>query len=215
MITRKSLAATHIPARGGNRCRTAVSRCHDSGVRREPVRASRPCAWPLSMCRTASTCGTGIPIMRASSRTASYPEAAGAVQGRHHAPRQPDAQQRPRAARRRRRPRALLRRLPDRRAAPEDRPSISRRVSPATRLSRTRSASKTRFPSLEIGLEDARQAGDCDSGYSCAYTNNLAWRSETQPLPPILDPRALFERLFGNGAALTPGSARAPGQVPA
>ncbi len=64
--------------------------------------------------------------------------------------------------------------------------------------------SQTRFPSLEIGLEDARQAGDCDSGYSCAYTNNLAWRSETQPLPPILDPRALFERLFGNGVVLTP-----------
>ena len=64
--------------------------------------------------------------------------------------------------------------------------------------------SQTRFPSLELGMEDARQAGDCDSGYSCAYTNNLSWRSETQPLPPILDPRALFERLFGNGMALTP-----------
>jgi len=63
---------------------------------------------------------------------------------------------------------------------------------------------QTRFPSLEIGLEDARQSGDCDSGYSCAYTNNLAWRSETQPLPPILDPRALFERLFGDGVAMTP-----------
>jgi Protein of unknown function (DUF1552) len=62
----------------------------------------------------------------------------------------------------------------------------------------------TRFPSLELGLEDARQSGDCDSGYSCAYTNNLAWRSETQPLPPILDPRALFERLFGNGRVLSP-----------
>ena len=64
--------------------------------------------------------------------------------------------------------------------------------------------SKTRFPSLELGMEDARQAGDCDSGYSCAYTNNLAWRSETQPLPPILDPRTLFERLFGTDAGLTP-----------
>src|SRR6516225_8494749 len=63
---------------------------------------------------------------------------------------------------------------------------------------------QTRFPSLEIGIEDARQAGDCDSGYSCAYTNNLAWRSETQPLPPILDPRSLFERLFGNGVVLSP-----------
>src|SRR5207245_3402165 len=64
--------------------------------------------------------------------------------------------------------------------------------------------SQTRFPSLEIGIEDARQAGDCDSGYSCAYTNNLAWKSETQPLPPVLDPRALFERLFGDGASLSP-----------
>jgi len=61
-----------------------------------------------------------------------------------------------------------------------------------------------RFPSLEVGLEDGRQSGDCDSGYSCAYTNNLAWRSETQPLPPVLDPRALFERLFGNGVVLSP-----------
>jgi hypothetical protein len=63
---------------------------------------------------------------------------------------------------------------------------------------------KTRFKSLEIGMEDSRQAGDCDSGYSCAYTNNLAWRSDTQPLPPILNPRALFERLFGADAGLTP-----------
>ena len=63
---------------------------------------------------------------------------------------------------------------------------------------------KTRFPSLELGMEDARQAGDCDSGYSCAYTNNLAWSSETQPLPPMLDPRALFERMFGKGQPLTP-----------
>ena len=62
----------------------------------------------------------------------------------------------------------------------------------------------TRFPSLELGMEDARQAGDCDSGYSCAYTNNLAWRSETQPLPPVLDPRAMFERLFGADAGLSP-----------
>jgi hypothetical protein len=64
--------------------------------------------------------------------------------------------------------------------------------------------SKTRFPSLELGMDDARQAGDCDSGYSCAYTNNLAWRSQTQPLPPTLNPRILFERLFGAGQPMTP-----------
>jgi hypothetical protein len=65
----------------------------------------------------------------------------------------------------------------------------------------------TRLASLELGLDDVRQAGDCDSGYSCAYTNNLAWRSETQPLPPILNPRALFERLFGRGVARSPEDA--------
>ncbi len=68
----------------------------------------------------------------------------------------------------------------------------------------SRIGGQTRFPSLEVGIEDARQAGDCDSGYSCAYTNNLAWKSESQPLPPLLDPRVLFERLFGAGAALSP-----------
>jgi hypothetical protein len=63
---------------------------------------------------------------------------------------------------------------------------------------------KMRFPSLEVGMEDGRQAGDCDSGYSCAYTNNLAWKSDTVPLPPTLNPRDLFERLFGDGVILSP-----------
>jgi hypothetical protein len=62
----------------------------------------------------------------------------------------------------------------------------------------------TRLPSLEVGLEEARQAGNCDSGYSCAYTYNVSWKTETQPLPPISDPRLLFERLFGADAAEPP-----------
>jgi hypothetical protein len=66
----------------------------------------------------------------------------------------------------------------------------------------------TRLPSLEVGLEEARQAGNCDSGYSCAYTYNLSWRTETLPLPPISEPRALFERLFGADAD-EPAAARA------
>ena len=64
--------------------------------------------------------------------------------------------------------------------------------------------SQTRFPSLELGMEAPQQAGNCDSGYSCAYTNNLSWKNESQPLPPTLDPRALFERLFGDDAEMTP-----------
>ncbi|MEO8131188.1 MAG: DUF1552 domain-containing protein [Bryobacteraceae bacterium] len=62
---------------------------------------------------------------------------------------------------------------------------------------------QTRLPSLEVGMEDPRQTGSCDSGYSCAYTNNLAWKSETQPMPPVLDPRLMFERLFGSFGDLT------------
>jgi hypothetical protein len=56
---------------------------------------------------------------------------------------------------------------------------------------------KTRFASLELGCEDGRQVGNCDSGYSCAYSNNISWRSETTPNPPEINPRAVFERLFG------------------
>ena len=65
---------------------------------------------------------------------------------------------------------------------------------------------QTQLPSLEIGLEEARQAGNCDSGYSCAYTYNLSWKTETQPLPPISDPRSLFERLFGTDVAEPPAA---------
>ncbi len=57
----------------------------------------------------------------------------------------------------------------------------------------------TRFPSLELSCDAVRKAGNCDSGYSCAYEYNLAWRSPTQPLTPEPNPRLLFERLFGSG----------------
>jgi hypothetical protein len=57
--------------------------------------------------------------------------------------------------------------------------------------------SLTKLPSLELGLEETRQSGDCDNGYSCAYTYNVSWKTKTQPLPPLSDPRIVFERLFG------------------
>jgi Protein of unknown function (DUF1552) len=65
---------------------------------------------------------------------------------------------------------------------------------------------QTRLPSLEIGLEESRQAGNCDNGYSCAYCYNMAWRTESQPLPPISDPRQLFERLFGTDIVEPPAA---------
>jgi hypothetical protein len=59
----------------------------------------------------------------------------------------------------------------------------------------------TKLPSLELGLEEARQAGNCDNGYSCAYAYNVSWKTKNQPLPPLSDPRLVFERLFGMDAA--------------
>jgi hypothetical protein len=58
---------------------------------------------------------------------------------------------------------------------------------------------QTRLPSLELSCDGGQRAGSCDSGYSCVYQFNLSWRSETQPMNPEVDPRAAFERLFGNG----------------
>jgi hypothetical protein len=56
---------------------------------------------------------------------------------------------------------------------------------------------KTRLASFEVGCEESRTVGNCDSGYSCAYTNSISWRSGTTPNPPETNPRAAFERLYG------------------
>ena len=64
----------------------------------------------------------------------------------------------------------------------------------------------TKLPSLEVGLEEARHAGNCDAGYSCAYAYNMSWKTESQPLPPMSEPRGLFERLFGNDIAEPPAA---------
>lgn len=69
--------------------------------------------------------------------------------------------------------------------------------------------SKSRFASLELGIDGSAQAGNCDSGYSCAYSSNLAWRNESSPLAKENDPSAVFDRLFGNGDSASEGKNRA------
>ena len=68
---------------------------------------------------------------------------------------------------------------------------------------------KTRLASLELGCEESRTVGNCDSGYSCAYTNSISWRSPTTPMPPEMNPRMVFERLFGADDAPRDPAARA------
>ena len=58
---------------------------------------------------------------------------------------------------------------------------------------------QTALPSIELGLEPSRNAGSCDSGYSCAYSSNISWRNETQPIPKETTPRMAFERMFSRG----------------
>lgn len=64
----------------------------------------------------------------------------------------------------------------------------------------------TSLPSLELGLEDVRMVGGCDSGYSCAYSNTVSWGSATTPIPYEINPRAVFERLFGDGETTDPAA---------
>ena len=69
----------------------------------------------------------------------------------------------------------------------------------------------TRFPSLEIGCEGGKNGGECDHGYSCAYQSNLSWRNETTPVAKQINPRLVFDRLFGSPAGHDGGEDPAKG----
>src|SRR5262245_57125163 len=68
---------------------------------------------------------------------------------------------------------------------------------------------QTRLPSLEIGCEGGPQSGNCDSGYSCAYSANLSWRTESTPQPKEVDPKAVFDRLFSSASSAESAAAKA------
>jgi hypothetical protein len=65
---------------------------------------------------------------------------------------------------------------------------------------------ETQVPSLQISLDSMEFSGTCDSGYSCVYTNTLSWRNPTMPLPMENNPRAVFERLFGDSGSSDPAA---------
>jgi hypothetical protein len=55
------------------------------------------------------------------------------------------------------------------------------------------------IPSIQLCIEPIDQAGGCDYGYACVYTDTISWASAGEPLPAIRDPRAVFNLLFGVG----------------
>src|SRR5262245_280984 len=60
---------------------------------------------------------------------------------------------------------------------------------------------ETPLPSLELAMDLMATVGDCDNGFACVYQNNLSWSAPTTRLPAEAHPRAVFERLFGDGGS--------------
>jgi hypothetical protein len=61
-----------------------------------------------------------------------------------------------------------------------------------------RFSTETQVASLELSMDAPANAGACTGNLSCVYTHTLSWRSATQPLPMEYNPRAVFERMFGD-----------------
>ena len=67
---------------------------------------------------------------------------------------------------------------------------------------------ETPIPSMQLCIENVDQAGGCDYGYACAYSDTISWASPAEPLPMIRDPRAVFDQLFGAGGTPEERAAR-------
>lgn len=67
----------------------------------------------------------------------------------------------------------------------------------------------TQLGSLELAMDKGANAGQCTGGLNCAYTQTISWRSPTMPLPMENNPRAVFERLFGDSGSADPAKRRA------
>ena len=70
-------------------------------------------------------------------------------------------------------------------------------------------AQETQVASLEMSMDAPANAGACTGNLSCVYTHTLSWRSPTQPLPMEWNPRAVFERLFGDSGSTERGAREA------
>lgn len=65
---------------------------------------------------------------------------------------------------------------------------------------------ETQLPSLEVAMDKPANAGVCSGTLNCAYTHTISWRTPTQPLPMESNPRAIFEKLFGDTGSTDKGA---------
>jgi hypothetical protein len=89
-----------------------------------------------------------------------------------------------------------------------DEPKVKVGVS-ADQVAAEKAGQSTKLASLELGCEAGREAGNCDSGYSCAYSSNISWRSEFTPMTKEVNPKLVFERLFAGPVKEETDAARA------
>lgn len=69
--------------------------------------------------------------------------------------------------------------------------------------------SATRLPSLQLGIDAGKSSGSCDAGYSCVYNGNISWADANTPLPKLVDPTAVFDRIFAGTNATDSAAAAA------
>ncbi len=108
---------------------------------------------------------------------------------------------------RRRRSRPIGVDLPDRSPSLQDRraPNIRAGVS-VDQVAAAKIGGRTPLPSLELGIDPGATAGNCDSGYSCAYSSCISWRTPTTPMAKEINPKLVFERMFGTGRLASAGA---------
>ncbi len=62
-----------------------------------------------------------------------------------------------------------------------------------------KAGAETAIPSMQLCIEPVDQSGGCAYGYACVYTDTISWKTSTEPLPMIRDPRVAFDQIFGAG----------------
>ena len=197
-ITKTVAAAADVPARRGRHAGAAAARRDGAGADgRRRRRAAQPAAPARVRLRAARRdhgpvdAGDG----RRRLRVHADPEAARAL------PRSAGRRQQSGAARSEAdtQPRRRVGVVAHRRAAEADRgPGLRASAPRSIRSSRSAIGQDTTFPSLELATEDfTGLVGACAPGFSCAYMNTLNWQTPTTPLPMEINPRVVFERMFG------------------
>src|SRR6059058_4388142 len=79
----------------------------------------------------------------------------------------------------------------------------------ADQIAAQRIGQNTLLPSMELATEDhSGLIGECDRDYGCIYMNTLSWRTPTTPMPMEINPRKVFERMFGQGGSQAERQAR-------